>query len=109
MCEFTLIHTFLLILDSKWLEKENGFFFYEGDVININCSLDDSTKIVTLWKSQIGKSDYSQIVPDGHRFLQFKQIFRVINLTLSDQGVYQCRAENMASLNVLRVHVSYGK
>jgi hypothetical protein len=102
-------YIFLLILDSKWLGKESGYIFYPNDEINMNCSLKDSTKIVTLWKSETLKYNYRQIVPDGRRILQFNQIFRILNLTLSDEGDYQCRAENMASLKVMTVHLSNSK
>jgi hypothetical protein len=102
----------LLISDSasNWLQKtELDYNFQFGDVIGINCTLSDPTINVTLWKSSGSKTDYSQVVPNGRHVQQFNQIFRLINLTSSDDGKYQCRAENITSLNVLAVYVSNGK
>ena len=101
----------MLILDSaSWLEKEDaGFIFYYGDVIDINCSLSHPTINVTLWKKQSKTVAYRQVIPNGNHILQFNQIFKINKLVSSDEGQYQCRAENMTSLNVLKVHLSNGK
>jgi hypothetical protein len=101
----------LSISDSKasWLQKKDlAAIFQIGDVIDINCTLSDPTINVTLWKSP-GTNQYRQVVPNGRHVQQFKQAFRLVNLTSSDDGQYQCRAENITSLNALKVHTANGK
>ncbi|XP_028403702.1 hemicentin-1-like [Dendronephthya gigantea] len=95
----------------KWLpEEDKSFLFVVNDVIDINCTLDDPTVNVTLWvakKASSSLQDYRQVFPNGVNIIQSHQIFRLLNVAISNSGQYQCRAKTMTPFQVLRVHVSH--
>ncbi|XP_046851819.1 uncharacterized protein LOC124445157 [Xenia sp. Carnegie-2017] len=89
----------------EWLQKTSkAFKLQRNDEVDFNCSLSDPTVNVTFWYKPHTPSIFKRRIPDGIYLQQFNQIFRIVKLNRSNDGDYECRAENVSTLAVLSVH-----
>lgn len=67
-----------------------------GGRAEINCSTNDNTATITLWKNSSPRqpNQYHEVLPDGDKVSKGQSgIFRINQVELKDASQYRCKAE----------------
>ena len=63
-----------------------------GDPLDFDCKTSDASAKVTLWKRK--ELGVVTNIPEGNRVKLNGQVFSIYNLTLSDGGLFYCKASD---------------
>ena len=85
----------------KFLKVPPSFHHsYVGETFAFNCTTDEPNATVSLLQSKDHGYSYSVLQVSPNKLLLRKQVFFMVNLILSDGGLYKCKATDQSGQTI---------
>ena len=78
-----------------------------GLSVDYNCTTDDPNAKVSLLQSKDFAFIYNVFPVTPNRLLLREQVFTIVNLVLSDEGNYKCKATDLSGRTIVWTHGSF--